>query len=373
MTSKLFSPITVGNVEFKHRAWVPPMCMYSCTEEKAGVVNDFHMMHYGAFALGGAALIMAEATGVSPEGRISPNDTGIWTNEQAEAWQKVVAAVHSIKPDGAPAGQVKMGIQLAHAGRKASTYREFDNDKSGSIPGTDGGWQTYAPTKEAFTGLTAPKALSESEIKQIISDFVEAAKRALIVGFDVIEIHAAHGYLIHEFLSPLSNTRDDQWGSDTEGRSRILTEILAEVRRVVPKGYPIFVRFSGTDWTSGGIDEKLIVEYAKLAKAAGADFVDMSSGGLIAEAKIPANDDYQIHFATVVKEGAGIPTSAVGRITKASQAEDIIATDKADAVFIGRAALNNPSWFKHAARELGLSSKEQLEIWPAPHGRGLPH
>ncbi|MFT4246275.1 MAG: NADH:flavin oxidoreductase/NADH oxidase [Micrococcaceae bacterium] len=372
MTSKLFSSITVGNVEFKHRAWVPPMCMYSCDTEKAGVVNEFHIMHYGTLALGGAALIIAEATGVSPEGRISPNDTGIWTNEQAEAWQKVVAAVHSVKSDGGPLGRVKMGIQIAHAGRKASTYREFDNDKSGSIPETDGGWQTFGPTNEAFTGLVAPKALNESEIKQIISEFVEASKRALVAGFDVIEIHAAHGYLIHEFLSPLSNTRDDKWGSDIEGRARILTEILIEVRKVVPKGYPIFVRFSGTDWTPGGIDEKLIVEYAKLAKAAGADFVDMSSGGLVAEAKIPNVDDYQIPFATVAKTGADIPTAAVGRITKAAQAEDIIASGRADAVFIGRAALNNPSWFKHAARELGLSSKEQLEIWPAQHVRGLP-
>lgn len=338
--SKLFSELTVGGVTFANRAWVSPMCQYSADN---GLANSWHQAHYGAFAQGGAGLVMVEATGVSPVGRISVGCLGIWSDEHAQALAPIVDFVHSC---GA-----KIGIQLAHAGRKGGTTRPWDGGKFSN----DEGWQTIAPSAVAFGAFPTPRAMTDQDIAEIKQEFVAAAQRAVATGFDVIEVHSAHGYLLHEFLSPLSNQRIDEYGGALENRMRLLIEVVTSVRKVVPADRALFVRISATDWAPGGFNGDEAVAVAKQLKLAGADFIDCSTGGLVPDAVIPVGPGYQVSFAADIEAQAEIPTSAVGAITTGSQAEAILNDSSVSAVMIGRAMLGNPHWTYAAAKELGES------------------
>ena len=343
----LFDPLTLRGLELAHRGWVAAMCQYSCDEVNApGVPNDWHLMHLGSFAAGGAALIITEATAVNPEGRISPQDTGIYTGEQAEAWRRIIDFVHRYG-----AADTKIGVQLAHAGRKASTYAPFA-DGRGSVPEADGGWLTVGPTAEPFGRYAAPEALDETGIRKVIADFARAAERSVDAGFDTIEIHAAHGYLLHQFLTPLVNTRTDGWGGSEDGRNRLTLEVIDAVRAVIPESMPLLLRISATDWTPGGVDEHTSARLAEQARDRGVDFVDVSTGGAVPAASIPVAPGYQTGFAEHVRKHAGVPTGAVGLIRTADEAEETLRTGRADAVLIARAALSDPHWWLHAADAL---------------------
>lgn len=352
--SKLFSPITIRDLTIKNRLWVSPMCMYSC-ENKDGVVGDFHLVHLGARALGGAGLVMAEASGVNPEGRITPWCPGLWNHEQVIAWKKVTDFIHE---QGAATA-----IQLAHAGRKASTYRMQDG--VGSVPIANGGWQTYSSTSEAFTGYDAPRELTTEEIPGLVQDFVQAALHAIEAGFDVLEIHAAHGYLLHQFLSPLTNQRTDNYGGSLENRARLLLEVVSGVRSAIGRGVPLLVRFSATDYAEGGWDQQQTNQVAAWCRDAGADLFDISSGGLITGVKIPTGPGYQVPLAESVHEAIHAPVSAVGQITSGPQAEAILERGDVDVIMVGREFLRDPF--------LGLRAAHELEVdleWPAPYERG---
>ncbi|WP_062208597.1 NADH:flavin oxidoreductase/NADH oxidase [Demequina oxidasica] len=355
-TSALFSPMTLRSKTFRNRLWVAPMCQYA-VEERDGTPTSWHLVHLGSQARGGAGLVFCEATAVVPEGRISAWDTGIWNDQQRDAWAGIVEFIHS---QGAQAG-----MQLAHAGRKASTYREGAG--TGTMPESEGGWQAVAPSAVAFDGYDIPRELSVEEIGQIVASFGVAAQRSLDAGFDVLEVHAAHGYLLHEFLSPLSNKRTDEYGGSLENRARIVLDSIREVRRVAGEGVPVFVRFSATDWVEGGWTVEETATVAAWAKQAGADLADISSGGLTADAKITAGPGYQVPFAKQVRE-AGIPVSAVGLITDAAQAEEIVASGQADAVMSGREFLRDPHFALRAAHELDVEVE-----WPTPYARGKWH
>jgi 2,4-dienoyl-CoA reductase-like NADH-dependent reductase (Old Yellow Enzyme family) len=349
--SPLFSPMTLRGTTFRNRAWVSPMCQYSAVD---GVPDDWHLAHLGARATGGAGLVMSEATAVTPEGRISPGDTGIWSQEQADVWARIVAFVRG---QGAVAG-----IQLAHAGRKASTAAPWDG--GGPVEAAEGGWQTVAPSPVAFGTNPAPKELSEAEIADVVRDFAAAAVRADAAGFEVAEIHAAHGYLLHQFLSPLSNLRADGYGGDLAGRARALIEVVDAVRAVWPDGKPLFVRVSATDWADGGWDVPQTVELSRLLVGHGVDLIDVSSGGLVPHQKVVAGPAYQVPFARAVREGSGLPTAAVGLITEPAQAEQVLAEGSADAVLLGRAVLRDPMWPLRAAATLGAEV-----AWPRQYLR----
>jgi 2,4-dienoyl-CoA reductase-like NADH-dependent reductase (Old Yellow Enzyme family) len=351
--SKLFSEVKVGGVTFKNRAWVSPMCQYSAVE---GVIQDWHAVHYGSFITGGAGLVMVEASSVSAEGRISPRCAGIWTDQQAQVWAEV--------PRFAQRFGVKTGIQLAHAGRKASTKVPWDG--SGSVTPSDGGWQTVAPSAIAYEGYAAPRELSLDEIEEIKGQFAAAAERALGAGFDVIEIHAAHGYLLHEFLSPISNQRTDEYGGSFENRIRLLCEIASYVRLIVPQSHALFVRISATDWVEGGWDvEQSSALVRELAKR-GVDLVDVSSGGLDPAQQIEIGPGYQVGLAKSIHEVTGAKVSAVGMITNGEQAEAILSDGDIDAVMVGRAMLGNPRWPIQAAADLG----DEIP-WPNQYARGF--
>jgi 2,4-dienoyl-CoA reductase-like NADH-dependent reductase (Old Yellow Enzyme family) len=351
MTSALFSPLTIRSITARNRVWVSPMCQYSC-ENRDGVVSDWHLVHLGSFARGGAGIVMAEATAVNPEGRISPWCTGIWNDEQRNAWARVT---EFIKGQGAvPA------IQLQHAGRKASTYRDWSG--SGTVPLNDGGWQTVAPSAIAFPGYEAPVQLDAQGIADVVSAFGAAARRSLDAGFEVLEIHAAHGYLLHQFLSPLSNERPDAWGGSLENRARLLLDVVREVRRVAGEGTPVFVRVSATDWLEPEgwtLDET--VTLAGWVRDAGGDVIDTSTGGNITGVKIPSAPGYQVAHATAIKEGSGIITTAVGQITEAEQAEAIVAEGKADAVFVARQFMREPHLPQRWAAQLGAEANYPLQ------------
>ncbi|SDO26450.1 2,4-dienoyl-CoA reductase [Nakamurella panacisegetis] len=342
--SLLFEPLTLRSVTFANRIFLAPMCQYSC-QDQDGVPGDWHLVHLGSHAIGGFGLILTEASAVSPEGRISPQDAGIWNDVQTEAWTRINAFLHA-------QGTVT-GIQLAHAGRKASTYSPFAG-KSGSVPESDGGWTTVGPSALAFDGYAPPQAMSVEAIAKVVADFGAAARRADQAGFDVVEIHAAHGYLLHQFLSPLSNQRTDGYGGDFAGRSRLLSEVVTAVRASWPADKPVFVRFSGTDWTDGGWSLAETKLAAELVGRLGADFVDVSSGGNVAKADIPVGPGYQVPLAAAVRSATGLPTGAVGLITEPAQAERILTDGSADAVLLARAALREPGWPLRAAHELGL-------------------
>jgi len=355
----LFDPLALRGLQLAHRGWVAPMCQYSVDPAAgAGVPNDWHLMHLGQFAAGGAALILTEATAVNAEGRISPGDTGLWTDAQAEAWSRIARFVHEHGAVG-----TKIGVQLAHAGRKASTYPPFAAER-GSVGPEAGGWQAVAPTPEPFAGYAAPAALDEAGILAVIQDFRTAAERAVQAGFDTMEIHAAHGYLLHQFLSPLVNTRQDGWGGTAANRSRLLLEVVAAVRSVIPDAMPLLLRVSATDWMPGGLEPADLAEVARKARDAGVDLVDVSSGGAVAGARIPLSPGYQVPLAAEIRRESGVPVGAVGLISRPVHAQRIIAEGSADAVLIARAALRDPHWWLRAGVELGVKVP-----WPPQYER----
>ena len=352
MASQLFSPIQIKSLTFKNRIAISPMCQYSSID---GFANDWHLVHLGSRASGGAALIIQEATSVSPEGRISPGDLGLWKDEHIEKMQVINQFIISQK--SIP------GIQLAHAGRKASVSEPWNGNKP--LDESNGGWETVAPSAIPFhSNEKAPIALDNNGIQKVISDFKSATKRALQADFKVVEIHAAHGYLLHQFLSPLSNFRTDEYGGSFENRIRLLLQVLEAVQSEWPKNLPLFVRISATDWADGGwnIDES--VQLSQLLKEKGMDLIDVSSGGLVSHQKIQLGPNYQVPFAGSIKNETGILTGAVGLITSATQAEEIVATGKADLVLFARASLRNPNLALDFAKELGADIS-----WPKQYER----
>ncbi|WP_136035231.1 NADH:flavin oxidoreductase/NADH oxidase [Microbacterium sp. K35] len=350
--SLLFSPLTIRSTTFRNRLWVSPMCMYSALD---GVAQEWHHAHLAQFASGGAGLIVAEATAVVPEGRISPRDLGLWTDEQRDALAPVVRAIHD---RGSLAG-----IQLAHAGRKASTWWPWAPER-GSVPATEGGWTTVAPSAVAFDGFADPVALDAAGIDRVVEAFATAARRALDAGFDVLELHGAHGYLLHQFLSPLSNHRDDEYGGSLHDRARLLLRVLDAVRATAGDDVPVFVRISATDHAEGGFtpDEAAVV--GAWATEHGADLIDVSSGGLVAHQRIAVSPGYQVPLAETVRQGGRIPVSAVGLITAAAHAEQVLADGAADAIFAGREWLRDPHFALRAAHELGAEV-----AWPPQYER----
>lgn len=341
MMSILFTPLKIKSIEFKNRIAVSPMCMYSSND---GFSNDWHLVHLGSRAVGGAGLVMTEATAVSPVGRISPDDLGIWKDEHIENLKRIASFIgeHGAVP----------GIQLAHAGRKASVSSEW---KGGAflLP-EEGGWTTVAPSALRFSESTGiPHELTKDGIGRVVSEFAAAARRALAAGFKVAEIHAAHGYLVHQFLSPLSNRRKDEYGGSFENRIRFLLEVTDGIKKVWNPDYPLFVRISATDWADGGWDLPQSVRLSAVLKEKGVDLVDVSSGGLVPHVKIPAGYGYQLPFAAQIRKEAGVKTGAVGFITNAVQAETILRSGDADLVLVGRQMLRDPYFALHAAKELG--------------------
>jgi len=352
--SLLFSPIKIRSLEIKNRLWVSPMCMYSC-ENQDGVVGDWHLVHLGARAIGGAGLVMAEATAVNPEGRISPWCPGIWSDEQIPGWKKVTDFIRS-------AGSVS-ALQLAHAGRKASTYRSWSG--TGTVPIADGGWPSYSATDIAFEGYSAPRMLETAEVSSLVEDFRTAARRAVAAGFDALEIHAAHGYLIHQFLSPITNRREDEYGGPLENRARLLLEIVTSVREEIGDGMPLMVRFSATDYVEGGWDQEQTNQVAIWAREAGSDLFDISSGGLVTGVKIPTGPGYQVDYSKSTSMATSATVSAVGQITSAKQAEAILQSGQVDVIMAARQFLRDPYFPLRAAHELGV----EIE-WPVQYERG---
>jgi 2,4-dienoyl-CoA reductase-like NADH-dependent reductase (Old Yellow Enzyme family) len=351
----LFSKLRMRDVEFANRIGVSPMCQYSSID---GFANDWHFAHLAGRAIGGAALVFTEAAAVTPEGRISPQDLGVWSERHFEPLERIARFMAS---QGARAG-----IQLAHAGRKGSTYRPGAGQ--GAIPEAAEGWRPVAPSAVAFSDTFAkPDELTVDQIKALQSAFALAAERAAAAGFDVIEIHAAHGYLIHEFLSPFSNRRVDAYGGSFENRTRFLRECVAAVRRSLPERCPLFVRISATDWAEGGWDIDQSVELARLLLVLGVDVIDCSSGGNLEKADIPVGPGYQTPFAERIRREANIATAAVGLITAPAQADQIIRADQADLVLLAREMLRDPYWPLHAAHELG-----QIAPWPRQYLRAAP-
>ena len=338
--SKLLSPFTLRGLTTRNRVWVSPMCMYSSVD---GLPNDWHLMHLGQFAAGGVGLVMTEASAVVPEGRISPQDAGIWNDDQATAWRRVTDFVH--------AQGTAVGMQLAHAGRKGSTHRPWE--PSGTVPVSEGGWPTVGPTPAPFGSYAAPRQLSDVEIAEVPGLFAAAARRAVTAGFDAVELHLAHGYLAHQFYSPLSNTRTGRYGGDFAGRTRLAVEIADAVRAEVGE-LPLLARLSATDWTPGGWDVDDTVRLAGVLAAHGVDLIDVSSGGNNPKAKIPLSPGYQVPFAARVRTEASVPTGAVGLITSPAQAESIVADGSADVVFLARELLRDPHFALRAGSELGV-------------------
>ncbi|HVE59653.1 MAG TPA: NADH:flavin oxidoreductase/NADH oxidase [Pyrinomonadaceae bacterium] len=355
MNSKLFEKYKLRGIEFRNRIWVSPMCQYSSED---GMPTDWHLVHLGSRAVGGAGLVIQEATAVSPEGRISPSDAGLWSDAHSDAYKRITTF---IKQQGAVAG-----IQLAHAGRKASTGEPWNGGKE--VDEKDGGWETVAPSAIAFSDdYPMPREMTADDIEKVTNDFVAAARRSVEAGFEVIEIHAAHGYLFHEFLSPLSNKRTDNWGGSLENRMRFLLETAGKVRAAVPENLPVFVRISATDWTDGGWDLEQSVELCKELKNIGIDLIDVSTGGNILDARIPVAPNYQVSFAAEIRKQAGIATGAVGMITDAKQAEEILQKGEADAILIAREFLRDPYFPFTAAKDLG----ENLDYVPKQYGRAI--
>ena len=350
--SRLFTPLRLRGTTFRNRAWAAPMCQYSSVD---GRLSDWHLAHLGSLARGGAGLVLTEAAAIAPEGRISPYDAGIWTDEQAGDWERIVGFV-------ADQGAVP-GIQLAHAGRKGSTQRPWDGD--GYVQPADGGWPTVGPSPVGWGDWPAPTELDDAGLAAVVQAFADAAVRADRVGFEVLEVHAAHGYLLHEFLSPLSNLRTDAYGGDLAGRSRLLRESVEAVRRVWPERKPVLVRLSATDWAEGGWDVPETVEVSRQLKDLGVDLVDVSSGGNVPQQSIDVGAGYQVPFARAVREGAGVAVGAVGLITEPAQAETVLRDGAADAVLLARALIREPHWPLRAAREL----HDDL-AWPQQYARG---
>jgi 2,4-dienoyl-CoA reductase-like NADH-dependent reductase (Old Yellow Enzyme family) len=353
---RLFTPLKIREVTLRNRIVVSPMCQYSSTD---GFANDWHLVHLGSRAVGGAAIVFTEAAAVLPEGRISPQDLGIWKEEQIEPLARITRFVR--KQGAVP------GMQLAHAGRKGSTYRPWEK-LHGAIPESEGGWKPVAPSAVAFSdNYPMPSALDERGIGAAVASFAGAARRALDAGFQVIEIHAAHGYLIHEFLSPLSNQRTDHYGGSLENRTRFLREVVSAVRLVWPERLPLFLRISASDWVEGGWDIDQSVELARQVGPLGVDLIDCSSGGNVSSAKIPVRPGYQVPFAQAIRQKTGILTGAVGLITSREQAETILQDGQADLILMAREFLRHPYLPLQAGREAG-----ELVPWPAQYQRAAP-
>ncbi len=343
----LFDPLIIRDITFRNRIFVSPMCEYSSQE---GLPNDWHMVHLGSRAVGGAGLVLSEATAVSPEGRISPGDTGLWSSTHAQAFRGIT---RFIRGQGAVPG-----VQLAHAGRKASTQVPWKGN--GEVAIADGGWQTVAPSALRFSDdYPLPRALSARELDDVLGQWVAATRLALEAEFDVIELHMAHGYLMHEFLSPLSNHRDDEYGGRLENRMRFPLRVARAVRDVWPDRLPLFVRISASDWTEGGWDLEQSVVLSAAMRDIGVDLIDCSSGGNVAQAQVPWGPGYQVPFAERIRRDAGIATGAVGMITTPQQANAIVAEGKADVVMLARQLLRDPYFPLHAAKELGVEVR-----WP---------
>ncbi|WP_136519028.1 NADH:flavin oxidoreductase/NADH oxidase [Cellulomonas telluris] len=347
-TPALFTPLTLRGVTFPHRVWMAPMCQYSAepTGPAAGVPHDWHVQHYGSRAAGGAALVITEATAVTPEGRITPFDLGLWNDAQLAGHRRLTALAHA---QGARAG-----VQLAHAGRKAST----DAPWRGGAPLTadEGGWETVGPSAVPFAeGHPAPRGLSTAEVADVVRAFADAARRAVEAGYEVVEVHAAHGYLLHQFLSPDSNHRDDAYGGSFENRTRLVREVVEAVRAAVPEDVVVLVRVSATDWVepAGWTADDTVRLAADLAPL-GVDMVHVSTGGNLPRVRIPAGPGYQVPFAARIRAEAGLPTVAVGMITDAAQAEQVLADGSADAIALARPLLADPYWPLRAALELGV-------------------
>lgn len=351
----LFTPIKIRDIDFKNRIFVSPMCQYSSLD---GFANDWHLVHLGSRAVGGAALVIAEATAVSPEGRISPQDLGIWKDEHIPFLKRITEFISQ-------QGSVP-GIQLAHAGRKASKSEPWNGDHF--IPADKGGWQTIAPSPIPFAeGDMVPLEMSETDIERIIESFRKAAERAQAAGFSVIEIHAAHGYLINEFLSPLSNNRKDRYGGSFQNRIRLLLEITKEIRKVISTDMPLFVRISATDWAEVGWTIEDSIKLASILKEQGVDLIDCSSGGVVKNVKIPLAPGYQVSLSSEIRRKTDILTGAVGLITSAKQANEIITNGEADVVLLAREFLRDPYFPLHAAQELNKDM-----AWPVQYERARP-
>lgn len=351
----LFEPLRLRSRRTRNRIVVSPMCQYSARD---GFANDWHLVHLGGFATGGAGIVLTEATAVEARGRISPEDLGLWNDDQIAP---LARAVRFVQDHGALAG-----VQLAHAGRKASTFRPWA-ERRGAVPHAEGGWDVIGPTAEAFhREWPTPREATGSDLEEVVAAFADAAQRADRAGFDIVEIHAAHGYLLHSFLSPLTNRREDGYGGDFEGRTRLVREVVTGVREVWPSEKPLFVRVSATDWVQGGWTPDDTVCLARDLVPLGVDLMDCSSGGLVPGVKVPTAPGYQVPFAERVRREAGMPSGAVGLITEADQAEKIVADGQADLVLLGRELLRHPHWPLDAARKLEV---EGDAIWPRQYVR----
>ncbi|CAB3629246.1 MAG: NADH:flavin oxidoreductase/NADH oxidase [Achromobacter sp.] len=350
--SHLFSPTSVGNVALANRIVIAPMCEYSAEE---GCATDWHMIHLGHLALSGAALLFTEATAVEADGRISPGDLGLWSDQTEAALGRVVQAIRRYSP-------IKLGIQLGHAGRKASSHAPWEGGQL--VPPEQGGWQGWAPSALPHNAAEpAPRALDAVGLARVRDAFVGSARRAIGLGFDAIELHAAHGYLLHQFLSPLANQRDDAYGGSLENRMRFPLEVFRAVREVTPASVALGVRVSATDWVEGGWDLAQTEAFAACLKEAGCEFIDVSSGGVSPLQKIPVGPNYQVPFAEAIKRSVGLPTITVGLITEAQQAEDILAQGQADMVALARGMLYDPRWPWHAAAQLGGQVNAPRQYW----------
>jgi 2,4-dienoyl-CoA reductase-like NADH-dependent reductase (Old Yellow Enzyme family) len=351
--AKLFEPLTLRGLTLPHRIFMAPMCQYSAT---GGLAGPWHIRHYAERALGGAALVVVEATAVLPEGRISAWDLGLWNDGQAEALSRLCDAVHE-------AG-AKIAVQLAHAGRKASTRRPWEG--SGALPESEGGWPVIGPGAEAFDpGYAAPRAMDGGDIRAVIDAFGEAGRRAARAGFDAVELHAAHGYLLHQFLSPLCNHRQDGYGGGFEGRSRLALEAVDALRSAIPSSMPLLARLSATDWLPGGWDLEECSLLGRALAGRGVDFIDVSSGGLAANAKPPVGPGYQAGLAARIKEASGVAVGAVGLITTIEQAQQIVLSGAADAVSLGRLLLRDPYWpLRQLPPELRRAPAQYLRAYP---------
>jgi len=353
--SKLHSPLQIRDITLKNRIAVSPMCMYGAVE---GYASDFHMVHYGARALGGTGLIIQEATAIAPEGRITPGDLGLWEDKHIAKLQPVVKFIHD---HGSVAG-----IQLAHAGRKASCALPWHGGKQLKL--NDGGWKTVSASGiPYYTDDDAPQSLDADGIKKVIADFRTAAQRAARAGYKVLEIHAAHGYLIHQFLSPLCNNRTDSYGGSFDNRIRLLLEIVEAIKSIWPDDLPLFVRLSATDYIEGGWDIDQTVKLSSILKNKGVDLIDTSSGAMVPYAKIPFGPGYQVAFADRIKRDAGIMTGAVGMITEAKQAEEILSMAHANLILIARASLRDPHFALHTAYDLEDDVEWPLQYLKAKH------
>jgi 2,4-dienoyl-CoA reductase-like NADH-dependent reductase (Old Yellow Enzyme family) len=354
--TRLFEPFALRDVTARNRIWVAPMCQYQC-HDRDGMPGGWHLMHLGQFAVGGVGLVLTEATAVEPIGRISPRDTGIWNEAQVTAWRRVVDFVHA---QGVP-----IGVQLAHAGRKASTLAPWgEGGRHGVATAEDGGWEAVGPSALAYGALPTPRALTTAEVAALPATFADAAERAARAGFDLVEVHAAHGYLLHQFLSPLSNRREDAYGGSTEGRARLLLDVVRAIRERVGERMPILVRYSASDWAPGGLDPAEVGRIAGWAREAGADLADVSSGGLVGTQELVTGPGYQVPFAATVRAASRGPVGAVGLLTDPRQVADVVDSGAADVVLLARELLRDPHFALRAAHELGIEVE-----WPGVYER----